>query len=304
MERLVYVNGEMVPESEAKVSVFDVGFLYGATFFESVRTFKHKFFKLDEHLSRLERSLRYAGIPDIITKEKMADIMSQVLDANIHLTDKEDDMWMCAEVTPGKTFPMPLMKQIDKTPTVIVYSSAMPHSEYVKYYTQGKHVVTSLIRNTSPQNLDSRAKNRNRVPHFLAKLEIVKRDPDAIALFLDLAGNITEGTGANIFFVLDGILFTPTTKNILNGISRLTVIELAEKMNIKVIEKDLTLYDAYNAEEAFWTTTSYCILPISMIDGRKIGDAYPGPYAKKLLDAWSKEVEVDIIGQAQKFANK
>ena len=302
MERLIYVNGEMVPEREAKISVFDVGFLYGATFFESVRTFKHKFFKVNEHLRRLERSLRYAGIPDIITKEKMADIMSQVLDANIHLTDKEDDIWMCAEVTPGKTFPMPLMKQIDKTPTVIVYSSAIPYSEYVKYYTQGKHVVTSLIRNTSPQNLDSRAKNRNRAHHFLAKLEIVKRDdPDAIALFLDLEGNITEGTGANIFFILDGILYTPTTKNILNGVSRLTVIELAEKMNIKVIEKDLTLYDAYNAEEAFWTTTSYCILPISMIDGRKIGDAYPGTYTKKLLEAWSKEVGVDIVGQAQRF---
>jgi len=180
----------------------------------------------------------------------------------------------------------------------------MPHSEYVKYYTQGKHVVTSLIRNTSPQNLDSRAKNRNRVPHFISKLEVIKKDTDAFGLFLDLEGNITEGTGANIFFVLDGILYTPTTKNILNGISRLTVIELAEKMNIKVIEKDLTLYDAYNSEEAFWTTTSYCILPISMIDGRKIGDAYPGPCAKKLLDAWSKEVGVDIVGQAQKFASK
>ncbi|MCK4401940.1 aminotransferase class IV [bacterium] len=304
MERLVYMNGEMLPEKEAKVSIFDVGFLCGATFFESLRTFRHKFFKLEEHLRRFEMSLTYAGLAGLITKGEMSDIMHRVLDANIHITDTEDDIWMCAEVTPGRAFPMPLIEQQDKTPTVIVYSSELPYNRYLKYYTEGKHVLTSIIRNISTQSLASRAKNRNRIPHFLAKSEAAKKDPEATPLFLNIEGNIAEGIGANIFFVRDGILYTPTVKNILNGISRLTVIELAEKMNIKVIEKDLALYDAYNADEAFLTTTSYCILPISAIDNRKIGDSYPGPYAKKLLDAWSKKVGVNIVEQAQKFAKK
>jgi branched-chain amino acid aminotransferase len=129
-------------------------------------------------------------------------------------------------------------------------------------------------------------------------------DPDAFSLMLDINGNITEGTGANIFFVMDDALYTPTTRNILNGISRQYSIEIAKKLNIKVVEADITLYEAYNAEEAFWTTTSYCILPISMIDGRKIGNNYPGRYAKKILDFWSKEVGVDIIAQAKRFSNR
>jgi branched-chain amino acid aminotransferase len=98
------------------------------------------------------------------------------------------------------------------------------------------------------------------------------------------------------------VLRTPTTRNILNGISRQTAIELAVKSGIEVQERDLTLYDAYTAEEAFWTTTSYCILPISSIDQRPIGQSYPGPLASRLLAAWSALVDVDIVAQAKRFA--
>ncbi len=300
--RAVYVNGRMVPEGEASISIFDIGRLYGAALYESIRTFGHKFFKLQEHLDRLEASLRYVGIPDIVTREEILTVIQKVFDANIHLTDEEDDMWACVEVTPGNAFPMPLKKRTDQTPTIIAYSSELPHSTYVKNYTEGKGVVTSHFRNIPPQSYEQKCKNRARLPHFMSKLYAQQVDPNAFALLLDVDGFITEGTGANIFFVLNGVLYTPTDRNILNGISRQTAIELAGKLGIEVIEKDLTLYEAYNAEEAFWTTTSYCILPISAVDGRKIGETYPGPVAKKLLDEWSKEVGVDIIEQARKFS--
>lgn len=302
--RLVYINGKMIPEDEAAISIFDVGFLYGVTLYESLRTFKHRYFLPDEHWLRLKRSLTYAGLPDLINRRHYDDVLQKVLESNIHLTDKADDIWVNFQVTPGKTFPMPLMAQKDKTPTIIAYSCAMPHRECARYYTEGKHAVTSLFRSPPPQCYEQRMKNRSRFPHFLSKRDADRIDKGAFALMLDTNGFIAEGTGANIFFVLDGILHTPKTRNILVGISRQHVIRLAVQLELKVVEDDLTLYEAYNAEEAFWTTSSYCILPISMIDGRKIGSAYPGPVAAKLLSAWSKNVGVDIVGQAQAFAGR
>jgi len=304
MEKLVYLNGELVPESNAKISFSNIGILYGATFYESIRTFKHKFFKLEEHMKRLKRSLTYGNIINNVDMNKVEEALFKVLEANIDGIHKDDDVWVDIDITPGATFPMPLVKQKDKTPTIIAYMVEIPFNEYAKCYSEGKHAVTSLYRSIPPQCFEQRCKHRSRLPQFLSKLDIQRVDPDAFSLMLDIHGYITEGTGANIFFAIDDVLYTPTTRNILNGISRQYAIEIAKKLNIKVVEADITLYEAYNAEEAFWTTTSYCILPISMVDGRKIGNNYPGTCAKKLLDFWSREVGVDIIAQAERFATR
>jgi branched-chain amino acid aminotransferase len=301
MERRVYANGRLVPESEAVISIFDVGRLYGATFYESIRTFGHRLFKLGDHFDRLRRSLAYAGLLQGLDFRRVEEAVQQVLEANEGLTAPEDDLWICVEVTPGTGFPMPLAKQADSVPTVLAYSSPLPYAEYARCYTEGKAVVTSLYRNIPPQCFEQRCKNRSRLPHFLSKLDGKRVDPQAFALMLDVEGFIAEGTGANIFFVLDGVLATPTTRNILVGVSRQYAIELAGRLGIRVREGDLTLYEAYNAQEAFWTTTSYCILPISRIDGRRIGSSWPGPVAARLLELWSREVGVDIVAQAQRF---
>ena len=303
MERKVYLNGRLVPESQAVISIFDIGRLYGATFYESIRTFRHRLFKLEAHFDRLRRSLAYAGLLGALDFRRVEEAVQQVLEANVSLTAPEDDLWVCVEVTPGTGFPMPLSAQADSSPTVIAYSSPLPHSEYARFYIEGKAVVTSLYRNIPPQCFEQRCKNRSRLPHFLSKLDAKRQDPQAFALMLDIEGFVTEGTGANIFFVLDGVLSTPTTRNILAGVSRQHAIELAGRLGIQVREADLTLYEAYNAEEAFWTTTSYCILPISRIDGRRIGSAWPGPVAGRLLGEWGREVGVDIVGQARRFAS-
>ncbi|OIN97756.1 hypothetical protein AUJ66_02330 [Candidatus Desantisbacteria bacterium CG1_02_38_46] len=286
------------------MSVFDIGFKYGATFYESLRTFKHKIFKLDEHLARLERSLRYVGLVSLINKTEMAEIIEKVLATNIHLTEKDDDVFISVEVTPGVGFPHPLMKQKEQKPTVIVYTSPLPYEEYAHYYIIGKPAVIVNVRNVPPQTFDSRSKNRSRLYFFIAKREAMKIDPDAFALLLDLDGNITEGTGANFFIVADNTLYTPTTRNILNGITRQTVIELARKMNLPVVEADINLYDVYNADEAFFTTTTYCILPISRVNGVTMNKEIPGLCTRRLLTAWSEMVGVDIVKQAQTFMEK
>lgn len=300
--RFVFINGKLVPECAATISIFDVGRMYGATFYESIRTFRHRFFKLDEHLARLEASLSYAGLAGIAGRHQILAAIQQVFEANIDLTHEDDDLWVCVEVTPGEGFPMPLRTANEAPATIIAYSSDLPHDSYVRHYREGKRVVTAHFRNIPPQCYEQRCKNRSRLPHFMAKLESRRIDPEAFALLLDADGFISEGTGANVFFASGGVLQTPTTRNILNGISRQTAIELAGKLALEVRERDLTLYDAYTAEEAFWTTTSYCILPISSIDGRPIGRSYPGPMASRLLNAWSDLVGIDIVGQASRFA--
>ncbi len=302
MERKIYLNGEWVSEQDAKVSIFDIGRLYGATFYESVRTFKHKPFKLDEHLDRLEKSIRYARLGSLVERGEMAEIIQKTIDVNEHLTEKDDDLWVCAEVTPGVGFPQPLMKVDDKSPTIMVYSSPLPHNEYVKYYSEGKCAVVSEIRNVAPETYDSRVKNRSRLHFFIAKLDAAKRDPDAFALLMDNQGYISEGTGANFFIVTSGTLYTPTTRNILNGITRLTTIELAKKIGLPVTETDINLYDVLNADEAFFTTTSYCILPVSKVNDMKIGRNIPGDWTAKLTDAWSELAGLDIVGQAEKYS--
>ncbi len=297
------MNGEMIPEKDAKISIFDVGRLYGATFYESIRTFKHEYFTLQEHYARLKKSLQYAGFSKDVDFSLVEEAVNQTLEANIHLTDKDDDIWVCVEVTPGEGFPIPTLKNLDTSPTIFCYSNELPHKEYYKSYKNGKPVITSLYRNIPPQCFEQRCKNRARLPHYLSKYNAKHLNPEAFALMLDIEGFISEGTGANIFFVMDGVLYTPTTRNILVGISRNYAIRLAKKIGLKVVEKDLTLYEAYVAEEAFWTTSSYCIMPICSIDDHKIGDSWPGHVAGKLLEEWSREVGVDILGQSKRFGS-
>ncbi|MBT3376896.1 MAG: branched-chain amino acid aminotransferase [Lentisphaerae bacterium] len=302
--RLVFINGELVPEPEACISIFDVGFMYGVTLYESLRSFRHEWFLPDRHWRRLKRSLGYAGLTDALSEDEYRDALGKVLEANIELTDPADDIWVNIQVTPGCTFPMPLLGQQTSDPTVLCYTCALPHREYAPCYREGKHAVTSLFRTPPPQCYEQRMKNRSRFPHFLSKRDAQRIDPGAFGLMLDVDGFIAEGTGANIFFVLDGVLHTPKMRNILVGVSRQYVLGLAGELGVPVVESDLTLYDAYNAEEAFWTTSSYCILPVSMIDGRKIGMTYPGAMAQRLLSLWSEKVGVDIIGQAERFAGQ
>jgi branched-chain amino acid aminotransferase len=305
METVIYLNGTLVPEEKAKISIFDIGFMYSAVFMEALRTFKHKLYRLEDHLQRLERSLRYTGVGSLIGSREMGDIIQQVLDANISQFEEGDDCWVCAQVTPGQGFPQPLMKgPASQKPTIIAYVSPLPYDEYAKCYAQGKAAVIPAVRNVPASVVDPRAKTRFRLHYFMAKLEAAALDPEAFALLLDNEGFVSEGTGANLFIVSHGQLCTPTTRNILEGISRQTVIELAKELHIPVSERDLTPYDIYTADEGFWTTSSYCVLPLSRVNHRPIGNRIPGPITEKILDAWSAKVGVDIVAQATKYAHR
>ena len=164
---------------------------------------------------------------------------------------------------------------------------------------EGAHVVTPSIRHVPPQCFDPKMKYRSRMHYYLADQEARLVAPDAIALLLDLDGNVTETSGANFLLVQQGEIVSPTRRNILPGISRQTVIELAQKLDIPYAERDLQVHDVMNADEGLLTSTPFCVMPVTRINGSMIADGKPGPIFRRLMEAWSEEVGLDILGQFQ-----
>ncbi|MDA1347317.1 MAG: aminotransferase class IV [Chloroflexi bacterium] len=291
-ERVAYFNGDIVPESQARVSIRDAGFLLGDAVFDTTRTFGGRIFKLDEHLDRLFNSLKYMRIDPGMSKEQMAGLTMEVLEANLPLIDESDDYWVSQRVTRGER------SSPDPKPTVLVECLPLPFAQRAKYYVDGLPIMVPSIRRTPPDSVSPRAKLHHYINFVLAELEVKAQAPDSWAVLLDVNGNICEGNGANIFIVKDGVLFTPREQYVLAGISRQTTIELAQELGIELRETDIDLFDAYTADEAFVTSTSFCICPVSSVNGATIGNgAVPGPVTDRLQKAYSGLVGVDIVGQ-------
>ena len=291
-ERVAYINGEIVPESKAKVSIGDFGFLYGDAVFDTTRSFGHRIFRLDQHLDRLYDSLKYMRIDPGLEKKDMASLTNQIFETNVDLLENDDDYWITQRITRG------VRGDLDKRPTLIIECYPLPFQERARFYREGISVAFSSVRRTPPQSMSPRVKMHNYVNMVQAELEVKALNPDSWPILLDINGNICEGNGSNIFLVKNGALFTPKEQYVLAGISRAVVAELADDLGIDVYEEDLDTYDAYTADEAFVTSTSFCICHISNINGVKIGnDSTPGPITARLQQAYSDLVGIDIVGQ-------
>ncbi|MFQ5872764.1 MAG: aminotransferase class IV [Dehalococcoidia bacterium] len=296
-ERVVYLNGEIVPESEAKVSIHDRGFTLGDAVFDNTRTFGGKIFKIGEHLDRLYSSCKYLRLDPGMSKERMAELTQQVVDANLPLMDERDDYWVIQRVTRGIDPPTHNVAEASRC-TVIIQCSPIPFAQRANLYRDGIMVVTPSVRRTPPSSISPRAKIQNYANMVLADLEVRSQDPDAWAVMLDTNGNLCEGAGSNIFLVKDGAVLTPIERYTLQGISRQTVLELARELDLDTVEADMDLFDAYNADEAFITATSLCICPVSSVNGTTIGSGkVPESVTTRLTDAYSGLVGIDIAQQ-------
>ena len=292
-ERVVYINGEIVPESEAKVSFRDQGFVTGDAVFDATRTFGGVIFKLTEHVDRLYNSLKYMRLDPGISQHQMADLTMQVLAANQSLLGPDDDYWVIQRISRGVRTEGGTYK-----PTVIIECNPLPFAARARYYRDGLTVVIPSIRRTPPECMSPRVKVHNYINLVLADQEVKAQNPDAFSILLDINGNISEGLGSNFFIVKNGVVVTPKEQYVLAGISRETVIELAQGLNIEVREADIDLYDVYTADEAFVTSTSFCICSVSSVNGSIIGDGgVPGPVTDGLQKAYSDLVGIDIVGQ-------
>jgi branched-chain amino acid aminotransferase len=301
----VYLNGKYVPGEQAVVSVLDIGFVKGDAVFDVCRTIRHKAYKLDEHVERFYKNLRYARLDPGLTPEEMKQVCVNVLEKSIHLLKENDEYWIFMRVTRGSNPYFPLNYVKGAKPTVVVYCVPIEFRNFAKQYKQGRRFITVSIRALPSECLEPRLKCGSRMHFMLAVAEAQEKDPEAHPLLLDINGNVAEPWGANIFIISKGKLMTPGKQLVLEGVTRDTVLEIAWELKIPVIESNfIKLYDLYTADEAFVTTTSYKILPVQSVDGVKIGTRVPGLITEKLTEAMSKKVGIDIVEQAMSHLTK
>jgi branched-chain amino acid aminotransferase len=305
--RVVWWNGRLVPESEARLSVYDSALMFGDMVFEMTRSFNKKQFKLREHLERLYASIRYVRIPLTMTIDEMEKHVYETIEANEGAMTPDDEHRVMIDVSRGLLGIYEGIADVQKGPNIIIADfplrwtvAAMAH-----LFDFGINAVIPSQRAVPASLIEPKVKNRSRFHYLMANVEVAEhKGADNWALLLDPDNFIAEGTGSNFFIVKDGVLQTPEPRNILRGISRAYVMELGKRFGIPVVERNLEPYDVYMADEAFMTGTAFCLLPVKSLNGMAIGKRAMGPLTKRLLDAWSADVGVDIAGQMRTWGKK
>ena len=295
MEYQVLVNGQFVDRDKAQVSIHDRGFRLGDVVFDTSRTFNGQIFRLRDHLERFYRSLKYVRINPGMSIDEMEIATLEVVKKNEALRESLKDDYMISQIVSGG------ISQRINGPTVVIMIDPLGSPRWAPAYKDGASVVISKTRSYSSQSLDPKVKHYSRLNFVLAELEATDVDPESLPLLLDLDGNVSESIGANFFIVSDERLLVPKTESTLQGVSRLTITELAKSLDIPVIETNIQPYDVYTADEAFLCSTPYCILPVGTVDRRQIGDAVPGNITNQLLAAWSEKVGLDIVDQLRRL---
>lgn len=294
-ERTVYLNGEFLPESRALLSFRDAGFVYGDAVFDTARTFNGVLFRLRDHVDRLFSSLAYCRIAIGMDRDEIAEVTEQVVARNRPLLGPNEDYWVSQRISSG---PVPLDGEppIQDGPTVVIECTPLPLRARAPMFRDGIDAVTAPLKRIPPDALSPNAKMNNYMNAVLSQREVSAIHPGAWALQLDRNGNIAEGIGCNVFFVIDGVIHTPREEFILPGVTRAVVIDLARKSGFEVVETDVSLHRASIATEAFFTSTSLCVCPLRSLNGRSyLGHA--GPVAKQLMALFSDEVGMDFAAQ-------
>jgi branched-chain amino acid aminotransferase len=296
-ERVAWFNGKIVRESEVLIPFRDQSFLRGDGVFDMTRSFNGKAFRLDEHIARLYRSLKYLEIDPGLTAAEMAAVSEDVLARNRHLLGPGEDYWLAQRISRGVSR-VPGDNWEHYGPNVIVECVPLPLRERARHFRDGIDVITPSVRRTPPDSLSPRAKMHQYLNLVLADREVKAQRADAWAVLLDVNGNLCEGLGSNIFLVRDGRLLTPRERFVLPGVSRQAVIDLARQLGVPFEEQDIDLYDAYTADECFLTSTSLCICGVRSLNGRVFaGGKVPGSLTQRLTEGYKAMVGCDFVAQ-------
>jgi branched-chain amino acid aminotransferase len=295
-----FLGGQFLPAAQAKIAIFDAGIVMGATVTDLARTFNHELFRLDDHLQRFFRSCKYARLRPPLSYEQTRAMSLDLAGRNCDLIPREQELAIVWFITPGefRIYVGAAGNPGDMQPTFCAHTFPLPFQVWRHFYEAGAHVVTPSIRHVPPQCTDAKIKHRSRMHWWLADKETHAVDAKAVTLLLDLDGNVTETAGSNFLICRDGAVFQPTLRNTLPGISQQTVRELCGELGIRYEIADFQTHDVINADEAFLTTTPYCMAPVTKINGVTISDGKPmGPVFRRIIDAWSTRAGVDIVGQ-------
>lgn len=279
----VYINGNLFDASEAKISVFDHGFLYGDGVFEGIRLYCKRLFKLEAHLERLEYSAKSILLDLPFGRAELIDGIRQTCRAN-----SLDDAYIRLIVTRGKGS-LGLSPKSCKNPQVIIIADQI--QLYTQdLYTQGLKIITVPTRRISQAALPPTVKSLNYLNNILAHIEAIQSgSPEA--LMLNEQGYVAECSGDNVFIVHKGQLMTPLlSTGALRGVTRQVILDLARNLEVPTLETQLTRYDIWNADECFLTGTAAEIIPVVELDSRRIGDGRPGPLTGRLRRRFQNHV--------------
>jgi len=306
-QRVVWWNNQFIPESEARISIYDSACMFGDLCFDMLRSFNKKIFKLEEHLDRFLVGLKILEIKIPYSKKQLESAVIEAMKENEKNLSNDDEHRILIESSRGL---LGLYQGFADVPigsnTIIAdFPLRVTTKGMGKLFDTGINACISSNRTIPFSLLDQRIKNRNRIHFVRANLEVSRyKGSNNWSLLLDPDGYIAEFTGDN-FFIVDkrDTVITPEGRNILRGISRQYVFELCDDLGIEWIEKNITPYDVYEAKEAFATATPFCILPVSSLNFISVGTGNPEDFevTNTLLNKWSFEVEVDIKKQIQKW---
>jgi len=279
----IYIDGAFFSREEAKISPFDHGFLYGDGVFEGIRAYSGRIFRLSEHLDRLYDSAKTIDLNIPISKAEMTDAIIETCKKN-----NLKDAYIRPLVSRG-IGDLGLDPRKCSKPTVVIFAVEWG-AMYGDLYEKGLKAISVSIRRNPAESLPPNVKSLNYLNNILAKIEANYKGGDE-AIFFDTNGYVSEGSGDNIFVVKNGSIFTPPTINNLRGITRLVAIEIANELGISVSERNMGYYDLYSADEVFVTGTAAEIAPITLIDGRVIGNGKPGAITRQMMEKFKVVVQ-------------
>jgi branched-chain amino acid aminotransferase len=313
----IYLNGQYVAGDAARLPVWDYAVVQAATVTDMVRTFRGEPFRLPEHLRRFAASREALGLELPEGDRKLAKIVAEVIQRTRSLVG-DTDFGIVMFASPGEypgyagyladspaNGPRPARSKKTKSrPTLCIHPFPLRHEEYARGYREGVALAIPSVRQVATDCLPPSIKCRSRLHWYLAEREVRSQDPAAAALLLDSGGFVTETATGNLFVVRGRTLLTPRAETTLAGISQQFVIELCRSEGITVERADLIPQDVRESDEVLLSSTTYCLMPVARLDGQPIGRGRPGPMFARLMELWSQEVDVNLIGDAPRSTPK
>jgi branched-chain amino acid aminotransferase len=283
----IYINGKFYNKKDAKISVFDHGFLYGDGVFEGIRSYNRLVFRLKEHIDRLYMSARYIKLTIPLTKENMMKTVCRTIAQN-----SLDNAYVRLIVTRGMGDLGLDPKKCNGVPSIIIIADEIKlYPE--KYYKQGLAIITARTRQNSVYALNPAIKSLNYLTNIMAKMEATAKGHEE-AIMLNDKGYVTECTGDNIFIVQNNTVYTPPlSAGLLEGVTRDVVIEIAKRKKIKLKQENFKINKVYSAGECFLTGTAAELIPVIRVDNKKIGNGKPGIMTSVFLEAFHKLTKIN-----------
>lgn len=284
-DTILYVNGDFVKKSEAVISVYDSGFQHGDGVYEGIRAYGRKVYRLDEHIKRLYESCYTLGIDIGKTKDEMKEIVKELIRQN--LDAGFTDLHMRLQVTRGFKAQTGMHPTLNVTNASIVICVDQKPPIFNK---EGITLVTTWLKRYSPSYMDPKIHCCNQLNQIMAACEAIRQGADE-AIMLDQNGYVAETNSTNLQMIKDGALILPTLDSQLPGITRKTMIQIAKEMGMEVQVRNVSVSEYYNADEVFICGTVGEVVPVKMIDGKKIGTQIPGPITEKFSQEYKKMTE-------------